>query len=105
MGRRVILTAGLAACVHIGMSQTVTVDPSTVPGVELSGPLSAEYSTYVDQILAPPRSPALNGWLPFGIVLKNGTSQNVIGFAVHWNVNLPNGSAGALFARLGVAQK
>jgi hypothetical protein len=27
----------------------------------------------------------------------------VIGFAVHWNVNLPNGSAGALFARLAPA--
>jgi hypothetical protein len=92
MRRHVILSIVTAACAHIGLSQTVTVQPSTIPGVEIVGPLSPGYAADIDQVLAPPRSPALNAWLPFGVVLRNTTQQNIVGVALRWSATLTNES-------------
>lgn len=81
-----------------GFAQTLTVHPSAIPGVEIIGSQSPDYAAAVDRILLPPRAPALDAWLPYGIVLKNETAQSVYGVAVRWNLT-EDGSHGTTVGR------
>lgn len=81
-----------AVCTSAGLAQTVAVAPSTVPGVEITAAGAPNYALSVDQVLAPPRSAALNAWLPYGVALRNGTQQNIVGVALRWNAVMANGA-------------
>ena len=91
MGRYVILAMAVA-CASLGLAQTVTVQPSTVPGVEITAPGAPDYAVSVDQVLPPPRSGALNAWLPYGVALRNSTQQNILGVALRWSAVMANGA-------------
>jgi hypothetical protein len=69
----------------------MTVAPSTISGVELIGPQSTEYATEVDQIFGAIRSESLNAWVPYGVVLHNGTSQKIVAVAVRWDTTNAKG--------------
>jgi hypothetical protein len=84
MGCRIPLVLVLLAQGLAGQSQTVTVAPSTIPGVEIIGPENSAYSSAIDQILGTTRSEALNAWLPYGVVVKNGSAQPIVALAVQW---------------------
>ncbi len=57
------------------------------------GPQSPEYATQVDQIFGAIRSEYLNAWLPFGVVLHNGTSQKIVAVAMRWDATNAKGQA------------
>jgi hypothetical protein len=84
MGRPLLLL--LVTFGAICHSQTISVIPSAVDGVEIIGPQSTDYGPMVDQILGSIRSQTLNAWLPFGVVIKNSTSQNLVAVAARWDV-------------------
>jgi hypothetical protein len=90
MGRPVLLVLALFA-LAVCRSQTMSVTPSTISGVELIGPQSPEYGTEVDQIFGAIRSEYLNAWLPYGVALHNGTSQKIVALAVRWDATNTKG--------------
>ena len=74
-------------------AQTIVVHPSKVPGVTMTGPRDAPYGEEVDRILGPVRPPSMTGWLPYGVVVSNGTSQTIVAVAVRWVTAGANGMA------------
>lgn len=78
------------AAAPLAPAQTVTVSPSPIPAVDLIGPQSPDYWTVVEQLFAT-RSGALNAWLPYGIILKNGASQTIVATAILWDVTTGQG--------------
>ncbi len=68
----------------VASAQTVVVHPPEVPGITMIGPQDAPYVEDVDQILGPVRLPSMSGWLPYGVVVSNGTSQTIVAVAVRW---------------------
>ncbi len=74
----------LIAVVQIGLAQSLSVTPSAIPDVEILTPPSAEYDAAVNRFFGPERSPNLNNWLPYGIVLTNRTSQTIVAVAARW---------------------
>lgn len=84
MGRCLPLALALAACASLSPAQSVTVSPSTIPGVELIPPQNPDYWATVEQLFGATRSGTLNSWLPYGTVLKNGSSQTIVALAIRW---------------------
>jgi hypothetical protein len=76
----------VAVTVQTALSQTVNVEASTLPGIEILGASAPDYRSAIDQILGPVRSSDMEAWLPFGIVLKNNTSQTIAAVAVTWDL-------------------
>lgn len=77
--------------------QQVTVQPSTITGIEILGPQSPDFTAAVARIVGSAQPPTLAEWLPYGIVIKNNSSQAVAGVCVVWTMALdagPLGSAG-----------
>lgn len=84
----------------LGMAgQPLTVVPSTIPGVELAGPESPEFQTLVTQIVGTDRPVGLLASLPYGVVIRNTTSQAIAAIDTVWTAGdrvLLN-AAGAMF--------
>jgi hypothetical protein len=62
----------------------MVVHPAGVPGVTMTGPQDAQYTGEVNEILGQARPPSMGSWLPYGIVVSNGTSQTIVAVAVRW---------------------
>ena len=90
MGRTLLVALGL--CLRTILAQSVTVTPSTIPGVSLAEQQSPDFRAEVDRVLGPVRSADLDAWLPFGVVLKNGTRQTIVAVALRWEMSDGNGA-------------
>ncbi len=75
----------VSAAVQFGLAQTLSVTPSAIPDVQILAPPSADYLAAVNRFFGPERSPNLNNWLPYGIVLTNRTSQTIVAIAARWD--------------------
>lgn len=95
MGRCLPLV--LAAAALLAPAQTVTVSPSTISGVDLIPPQSPDYWTTVEQLLGAARPGTLNSWLPYGAVLKNGSSQAIVALAIRCEIT---NASGQIFSSL-----
>jgi hypothetical protein len=73
------LTAGIPA-----WTQTVTVQPPDAAGVELIGSQSPEFQGYVQQVLGADGFQGMAEWQPYAVVLKNNSSQTLIGYDIRW---------------------
>jgi hypothetical protein len=78
-----------------GVSQTVSVIPSGVPGVEVIGSTAAEYETVANRFFGPIRPPSLSDWMPFALAITNRTSQNIVAIAVRWQLMSGKSQIGA----------
>jgi hypothetical protein len=70
-----------------GWPQTVTVQQPDAAGIELIGSQSPEFMGYVEQVLGAGGLQGMMEWLPFAVVLRNNSSQAVIGYDVRWGIN------------------
>lgn len=70
-----------------GWSQTVTVQQSEAAGIELVGPQSPAFMGYVEQVLGAGGLQGMMEWQPFTVVLRNNSSQALIGYDVRWGIN------------------
>ena len=91
MGRKLAGVVWLALAIGAGAAESVTVTPSAVPGVDLLGPPSAEFTAATDQFFGSSRSANLTNWLPFGVVIANHTSQSIMGVAICWQLTTADG--------------
>jgi hypothetical protein len=90
---RLFVFAALSLALHIpGWSQTVTVQPPQASGLELIGPQSPEFAGYVEQVLGPAGFQGMMEWQPYSVVLKNNSSQAVIGYTFRWGFNGSHGN-------------
>ncbi len=65
-------------------AQQLTVLPSTIQGVELVGPESPEFGALVTQVVGPDRPIGLAASLPYGVVIRNRTSQAIVAIDTVW---------------------
>ena len=83
---------------HSCYSQPLSVQSSTVPGIEIAGSESPGFAAAVTEILGSQVSdlpPVIGPWLPYAVVVRNNSSQPVAGmcvvFAAHPAVPLDRG--------------
>lgn len=69
---------------QIGLAQNLTATQSGVPNVDILAAPSADYTAAVNGFFGVERSPDLNKWLPYGIVLINRTTQPIVAVAARW---------------------
>jgi hypothetical protein len=65
-------------------AQGLVVRTSTIPGVEITGPQSPNFGSMVAQVVGTNQPGGLLAWLPYGIVIQNNTSQDIVGIALAW---------------------
>jgi hypothetical protein len=70
-----------------GWSQTVTIQQPDAPGIVLISSQSPGFMEYVEQVLGAGGLQGMMEWQPFAVVLKNNSSQALIGYDVRWGVN------------------
>ncbi len=81
----------LALACHAGAAQNASVAASSIPGVEVLGPLAAGYDTAVERFFGPTRRATLADWLPFGVVVTNRTPQAIAAVAICWQLATSGG--------------
>jgi hypothetical protein len=74
--------------------QQVIVQPSAIAGIQIMGPQSPDYTAAVAQIVGSEQPPTLTAWLPYGVVVKNNSTQVVAGVCVVWTMALGTGPLG-----------
>ena len=85
-----LLTAGLTC-----YSQSVNLRPSTIPGIEIIGAQSPDFAAQVSQIVGAEQPGGLMDWLPYGVVVKNNSSQALAAMAVVFTPEMPSAFGGA----------
>jgi hypothetical protein len=65
-------------------SQSVTVQPSTISGIEIIGPQAPDFAASVAQIVGTDQPGNLTAWLPYGVVVKNNSPQALAAITVVW---------------------
>jgi len=85
----VLLT--LASAGQLVFAQGITVLPSGVPGIQVTGSRSAAFQALADRVLGTSIPPATKDWLPYSFTLTNNTAQTVVGLAVRCVTIDPNG--------------
>jgi hypothetical protein len=65
-------------------AQQLTVSPGTIAGLELVGPESPEFTTLVTQTVGTERAVGLAAALPYGVVVRNRTSQAIAAIDTIW---------------------
>jgi hypothetical protein len=96
---RLLTLAALSLAIGVPSgSQTVTVQQPDAAGIELIGPQSPEFMGYVEQVLGAGGLPGMMEWqafavVLFAVVLKNNSSQALIGYDVRWGINGGRGDA------------
>ena len=85
------------ACTLSGYSQPVTIKPSTIPNIELIGAQSPDFSGLVAQVVGTDQPNGFAAWIPYGVVIKNNSSQALAAITVVWTVAFggPLGHGGA----------
>ena len=65
-------------------AQQLTVVPPTIQGIELVGPESPEFEALVTQIVGTDRPFGLVASLPYGVVIRNRTSEAIAAIGTVW---------------------
>lgn len=81
-----ILPAALLFAITLAAEQ-LTVAPSAIPGIDLVGPQSPEFPALVTQIAGTDRPPGLAASLPYGVVIRNRTSQAIAAVDTVWTAS------------------
>lgn len=68
-------------------AQTLAVTPPDLPGLELLGPGSVGYEAGLAAILGSPLPPQLAAYLPYAVVLKNGSNQALVAYHIRWAID------------------
>jgi hypothetical protein len=68
-------------------SQAATVQQPEAAGIGLIGPQSPEFMGYVEQVLGAGGLQGVMEWQPLAVVLKNNSSQALIGYSLRWGIN------------------
>jgi hypothetical protein len=66
-------------------SQPVTVQPSSIPGIDIVGPQSSEFAAAVPEILGIDMSglpPGMSPWLPYAVLVRNNSSEPLAGMCI-----------------------
>ena len=80
----IYVISALLLLAPVAAAQQLTVAPSTIQGVELAGPASGEFEALVTQIVGTDRPVGLAASLPYGIVIRNTTSQAIAAIDTVW---------------------
>lgn len=70
---------------HSCYSQPVTVQASSIPGIDIVGPQSPEFAAAVPEIVGSEMSglpPGIAPWLPYAVVVRNNSSEPLAGMCV-----------------------
>lgn len=67
-------------------AQSVTVRPSAIVDIELIGPQAPEFAASVSRIVGSEQLGGLVDWLPYGVVVKNNSSQTLAGMALMFSL-------------------
>lgn len=90
----ILVSLSFAACAQtIAANQVFTVTDAAISGVTVVGRGAGKYPPSVDAILGTDRGQWTNDWLPFGIVVTNNTSEDVVAFAARWAITDSEGNA------------
>ena len=82
MIRLFVFTAILSAA---SFAQTFTIEPNTIPGIELIGPQSPDYSAAVAAVVGSDQPRDFLAWIPYGVVIRNTTAQAIVAFTLKWS--------------------
>ena len=93
---RALVSASILLTAFTCYSQTVTVQPSTIPGIEIVGPQDSGFAAAVADTVGSDMPPILKPWLPYGVVVKNNSLQPLAGICVVWTRDLNAGPLGYL---------
>ncbi len=77
-----------------GWAQQVTTIPPDAAGIELIGSQAPDFRASVEAVVGPQALPQLGPYLPFTVVLKNNSSQVLVGYYVQWTINGSGGGSG-----------
>jgi hypothetical protein len=77
-----------------GWPQQVTTVPPDAAGIELIGSQAPDFRASVEAVVGPQALPQLGPYLPFTVVLKNNSSQVLVGYLVEWTINGSGGGSG-----------
>jgi hypothetical protein len=76
-------------------AQTVTVTPPGVSGLQLIGSQSPEFQRALAAVISQPLAPQFAAYIPFMVVLKNGSAQALAGYGFWWAIDpVPNRRTG-----------
>jgi hypothetical protein len=92
MGRSAVYALAVNLCLRAAATHSMAVTPSTISGVGIEGPSSPDYESDVEKILGTARPDALNELLRYGVVVKNGTTQTIVGVALRWDLVTDKGA-------------
>ena len=87
------------AAVPTGWAETVTVVQPETAGVELIGPQSSEFQTYLQAAISPEVVRQFSAWLPYAVVLRNNSSQPLVAYHIKWRLTLLGRADGNLRRR------
>lgn len=90
--RRWLAVVLFSGCLPIMAAASVSVVSSRVPGVDLLGPLDAEYAAAIQHFFGPPRRAEVTTWLPFGVMVANHTAETIVAVAVRWQLTSESGT-------------
>jgi hypothetical protein len=86
-----LLLLSLASAGPLIFAQKLTVLPSDVPGIRVTGFQSPDFKPVADKVLGNSLPPATGDWLPYSTALTNNTAQTVVGLAVRWGATDADG--------------
>jgi hypothetical protein len=70
-----------------GVSQQVTITPPEAGGIELIGSQSQQFQSSVEAVIGQQALAQLGPYLPFTVVLKNNSSQALLGYKIQWQLD------------------
>jgi len=88
------LVMGAFLCATVAYSQPVTVQASRIPGVDIVGPQSTEFSGLVAQIVGTDQPSGFAEWLPYSVVIRNKSEQALAAVTVIWSASFNGGPTG-----------
>ena len=68
-------------------SQQISVQPPSIPGLDLIGPQSSQFNVLVTEIVGSDRPNGLIASLPYGVVIRNGTQEALAAIDIVWTAN------------------
>ena len=84
---RVLHLAILASALILSAeAQPVTILKPEAPGIELTGSQSPDFQASLEAVTGPGVMSALGAWVPFTVVMKNNSSQNLVAYHIFWSM-------------------
>jgi hypothetical protein len=81
MSRSVAIACFLAG---FGFAQPVTVQPTSIAGIEIVGPRAPNFGSTVAEVVGNDQPRGFLAWLPYALVVKNKGTQPIVALAVLW---------------------